>query len=407
MLTFLLVVFWGSLFLLVYPYVIYPVLLKLFDAVFGENHNLKTLDDDWPSVSFMISAFNEAEHIAEKLQNALELDYPADSLDIYVISDASDDGTDDIVREWATRHPRIHLVRQNVRRGKAAGLNVAMGQVRSDLVVFSDANAMFQPDAIKELVKYFANPEVGYVIGSALYYADDGNQAAGNEGVYWKFELFLKQVESRFYSVVGGDGAIYGIRRNLFWELADDDINDFVNPLQIVAHGYRGIYNPDAICWEDAAGDFEKEFRRKRRIVNRSWRATRRYLHLFSPGRHAKFLFELFSHKVIRWFGFVFLSLAFLSNLGLLAAGASPFYALTMAGQVLMGVLSLIALNLQRRERPIPTLVNLPYYFFLANYGAILGIIDAFRGETYTTWNHVRISENVEEGQPSERRPSP
>ena len=385
-------IFWICLFLLVYPYLIYPLILKLLARFFSANGKLAESREDWPAVSFIISAFNEEQVIGEKLENTLALDYPADKLEIIVISDASDDRTDEIVRAWSEKDSRIRLVRQEERRGKSAGLNHGVQAARGEAIVFSDANAMYKRDAIYELVKYFVNPEIGYVMGAALYNDGGDNEATESEGLYWRFELFLKEMESKFYSVVGGDGAIYAIRRNLFWTLKDDDINDFVNPLQIVAKGYRGIFNPRAICYEDAAEAFGKEFRRKRRIVNRSWRAVKRYLGWFNPIRQFRFLFELFSHKVLRWFSMVILIAMFVANILVVALSGHPFYAVTLAGMLLTVGLALYGASLDGKNRPIPKLVYLPYYFFLVNYAALLGIWDETRGVRHAVWNHVRDS---------------
>ncbi len=386
----LIYIFWISLFLLIYPYLIYPFVLKILSNLFGANKKLAETNGNWPAVTFIISAFNEAAVLDDKIRNTLDLDYPEDKLEIIVISDASDDGTDDIVKDWSKKEPRIKLVRQNERKGKSAGLNLGVAEAQGEAIVFSDANAMYKSDAIYELVKYFANPKIGYVMGAALYNDAGDNEATESEGLYWRFELFLKEMESRFYSVVGGDGAIYAIRRELFWTLKDDDINDFVNPLQIVSKGYRGIFNPQAICYEDAAEEFGKEFRRKRRIVNRSWRAVKRYISWFNPFRQFRFLFELFSHKVIRWFSMVILIAMFIANLLVVIFKPNIFYAITLGGMILSVLVALYGSALDGKNKPIPKLIYLPYYFFLVNYAALLGIWDETRGVRHSVWNHVR-----------------
>ncbi len=384
--------FWMCIFLLIYPYLIYPLLLKIFIKINGTKNEPPPNSNDRPSVTFIISVHNEAQVIEEKLANALALDYPQDRLDIMIISDASDDETDAIVEEWAKKHPPIRLVRQHQRRGKTAGLNAGIRQSTSDIIIFSDANAMYKKDAVSELVKYFAMPDTGYVMGAALYTDASESEASQSEGLYWKFELALKKLETKFHSVVGGDGAIYAIRRELYWPLEDDDINDFVNPLQIVAKGYRGIFNPDAICYEDAGGEFQKEFKRKRRIVNRSWRAVKRYISWFDAGRQFKFLFQLFSHKVIRWFSMAILFVLFVTNLLLTVYSQGLFFKIAFIGQVAMIVAALLGAYLDSKGKSIPKLIYLPYYFFLVNYAALLGIWDESRGIKHVVWDHVRES---------------
>jgi cellulose synthase/poly-beta-1,6-N-acetylglucosamine synthase-like glycosyltransferase len=385
-------IYWIALFSLVYPYAIYPLFLRILTRFSNANKILSEISGGWPSVTFIVSAYNEEQVIERKLRNALEMEYSQGQLEIMVISDASSDRTDDIVRDWGSKHPHIRLVRQEQRRGKTSGLNQGVKAARGDIIIFSDANAMYRKDAIRELVKYFANSEVGYVVGAALYNKSRESEATESEDMYWNVELVMKDLESKFYSVVGGDGAIYAIRKELYWNLDEDDINDFVNPLQIVAAGYRGIFNPQAICYEDAAEEFRKEFRRKRRIVNRSWRAVKKTLGKFSLLKHLRFLFMLFSHKVIRWFSLVILGILLIANLLLVVFSASFLYWLSLAGLIFSVFLALLGAYLDGRGSSIPKLIYLPYYYYLVNLAAVLGIIDEFKGIRHTIWEHVRES---------------
>ena len=396
--------FWILAFLLVYPYLVYPLLLRLLTAI-GLHARTPLVDTaHLPWVTFIISAFNEAAVIAEKLGNTLAIDYPAERFEVIVISDASDDGTDEIVQSWSDRDPRIKLVRQNERHGKSAGLNHGVAAASGAVIVFSDANAMYKPDAVRELVKYFVTPDVGYVMGAALYnQGATDSEATESEGLYWKFELALKKLESAFYSVVGGDGAIYAIRQELFFPLRQDDINDFVNPLQIVAKGYRGIFNPVAICYEDAAEEFGKEFRRKRRIANRSWRAVKRTIGQYRFPRDVKFLWTLVSHKVLRWFSMPMILALFVVTAAL-AWSASPIYQVALAGQVYLFMAAFAGAYLDKRQRNIPVFIYLPYYFYLVYYAAMLGLYDEWRGIKHAVWNHVRDQEG---SSPSTGNPAP
>ncbi len=390
------ITFWLLAFLLVYPYLIYPALLKLLIKLGFHAGQLAENIAELPRVTFIISAYNEEAVIGEKLRNTLEIDYPTDKFEVIVISDACDDRTDEIVNEWAEKDPRIRLVRQNERRGKTAGLNKGVAAASGDFIVFSDANAMYKRDAVRELIKYFVTPEVGYVMGAALYTdTEDGGESAESEGLYWQFELMLKKLESEFYSVVGGDGAIYAIRRELFFELRDDDINDFVNPLQIVAKGYRGIFNPRAICHEDTAEDFSKEFKRKRRIANRSWRAVKRTIGWYRFPRDAKFLWELVSHKVIRWFSMPMIIALFLITLALALFTQNIFYEVALAGQIYLFAAAFLGAYLDKKQSVIPKLVYLPYYFYFVYYAAMLGIWDERKGIKHAVWNHVRDAETA------------
>jgi cellulose synthase/poly-beta-1,6-N-acetylglucosamine synthase-like glycosyltransferase len=385
------VAFWLASFLVVYPYLIYPVLLRVL-ARRGPVHAPALILQEPPSICLIISAHNEEKVIAEKLGNATALDYPVERLEIIVVSDASSDRTDDIVRRAQARDPRIRLLRQDEHRGKSAGLNKALEIASAEIIVFSDANAIYDRNAVRELARCFADPKVGYVVGAALYHDASASRAAENEGLYWKLEMLLKRLESDYYSVVGGDGALYAIRRRLFRPLQDDDISDFVNPLQIVAAGYRGQFNAKAFCYEAAAETFAKEFGRKRRIVNRSWRAVRRYAHLLRFERDGRFIFMLLSHKVIRWLTLPLVGVAWLTN-GMLL-GSRVMYTLTWCAITGSILLACLGAALERAGRLQPRLIAMSYYFYLVNLAGLLGIWDEYRGVRYVTWDHVRRTRN-------------
>jgi cellulose synthase/poly-beta-1,6-N-acetylglucosamine synthase-like glycosyltransferase len=381
-------VFWLASLLVVYPYLIYPLILRLLAALSPARRAPGTTADSLPKVTFVISAFNEEAVIARKLENTLALDFPADRLEVIVASDASSDRTDEIVRTAAAKERRVRLVRQEERRGKSSVLNKAVEAASGEIVVFSDANAIYEANAIRELVRDFSDAKVGYVVGAALYSDAGGKPAGESEGIYWKFELFLKRIESRVHSVVGGDGAIYAIRRHLFWEFKEDDISDFVNPLQIVAAGYRGLFNPAARCYEHAGETFSKEFRRKRRIVNRTWRAVRRYGYQLNLRDHGRFLFMLLSHKVVRWYALPLILVAWLANSALL--GESSFYAWTWAAITASVALAGVGALFERLGWRQPRLVYIFYYFYVVNLAGLLGIWDEWRGVRHVTWDHIR-----------------
>ncbi len=373
-----------------YNYIFYPLILYLYQKR-HRNRLYPRPWSEWPPVTLIISAFNEAAVMGKKLQNSIELDYPAEKLEILVVSDASTDGTDEIVQRWMEQDERIRLIRMPERRGKTAGLNRAVPQARGEIIIFSDANAMYEKTAVQELVRYFSDARVGYVVGKAVYLEENTSPASFSENIYWKYELWIKQLESDFHSVVGGDGAIYAIRRSLFDPLQADDINDFVNPLQIVAKGYRGIFNPNAVCYEYAASEFMKEYWRKRRIVNRSWRAFKRYVKLFDLQKQWQFLFLLFSHKVIRWFNWVLLIIVYVTTILINLWDDAPLFRIMLILEGLFVIFSVIGFWFDRKKRPIPIVFYLPYYYHLINLAALAGIVDDLRGKKYVKWDHVRV----------------
>lgn len=338
-----------------------------------------------PRVTLLISAHNEAVVIRGKLENSLALDYPRDLLEILVVSDCSDDGTDEIVLGFASQG--VHLVRLNEHLGKSAGLNLAYHQASGEILIFSDANAMYQPDAVRSLVSHFSDPGVGYVVGNARYLERSSpTDSAQSEGLYWKLETWLKKKESDFGSVVGGDGAIYAIRRELYSPLRPTDINDFLNPLQIIAQGYRGVYEPSAVCFEEAGDTFEKEFRRKIRIVSRSLNAVRRAPRVLLPWIQPRHWFALVSHKILRWFAAFFLLLALLASLAL---WSTPFYRDAFFLQLAFYFLAIVGWILESRIST-PIFLYLPYYFTLVNLAAVLGIFKCLTGSLTSTWQTIR-----------------
>lgn len=381
--TVALIVFWLSCAVLLYVYLGYPLFLFLFARSRPGQER-----PSWPlpSVTLLISAYNERTVIGQKLANSLNLDYPRDLLQILVVSDCSDDGTDEIVRSFAS--DGIQLVCQPERLGKSAGLNLGFKEAKGDILIFSDANAIYQADALRQLVAPFCDPTAGYVVGNARYLDDRGViPSADSEGLYWELETWLKERESDFASVVGGDGAIYAIRRELYEPLRPTDINDLLHPLQIILKGYRGVYQPDAICHETAGDSFEKEFRRKVRIVSRSFSAVRRAWAVLLPWNQFRHWMCLVSHKLLRWFAPFFLICLAGSSIYL---WSGPFYLIVALLQLFFYALALIGwLTKGRGSR----FLYLPYYFCVVNLAAFLGLLKSLGGSLSSTWQTVRHDE--------------
>ena len=373
--------FWVCVVGVVMPYLIYPAWLYLLSR-------LRRVGDPGAAVlpvTFVISAYNEADVIAEKIVNTLALDYPQELLQILVISDESDDGTDEIV----SRFERVELIRQSPRAGKSAGINASFKDFHGEVIVFSDANAIYDRDAVTRLVRHFDDAKVGYVAGRQLY-RTGGGAAQASENTYWDFELKLKAWESRLSSVVGGDGAIMALRRNLFSPLRDDDINDFVLPLRIVAAGYHGRFEPQAICYEEAAPSLRGEFLRKVRIVNRSLRAVTRVPNTLNPFKVGIFSAQLFCHKVVRWFAAYFMLGALITS-GMLAASGSWLYLLLLVIQCGGYVMALAA-----RWTPLGRFkpAMLLYYFCMANIAGGFGVLNFLLGRKFSTWTPQRDADS-------------
>jgi cellulose synthase/poly-beta-1,6-N-acetylglucosamine synthase-like glycosyltransferase len=371
--------FWCTACLLLYVYAGYPILVGVLARFVPREEEPPVAFQS--SVTLLISAYNESAVMAEKLENSLALDYRKDLLEIVVISDCSDDGTDDIVHRYGEFG--VRLVRQNQRQGKSAGLNLAVPQAKGQILVFSDANALYRPDAIRHLLCHFVDPRVGYVVGNSRYVEKASlSNPAEAEGLYWKLETWLKQKESAFYSVVGGDGAIYAIRQELYSPLRPTDISDFLNPLQIIDRGYLGIFEPAAVSYEETAESFSREFRRKVRIVSRSLNAVRRADGILNPFRWPRHWLLLVSHKLLRWFAPIFMIGMFTASLAL---WKSPFFRVAGLLQVLFYTMALIGWALQSRERSW-RIFSLAFYFCLVNVASLVGCFKCLRGDLSGTW---------------------
>jgi cellulose synthase/poly-beta-1,6-N-acetylglucosamine synthase-like glycosyltransferase len=376
-----LVLFWGAVGLVVYTYMGFPVLLWLRARLFARPH----LEADMtPSVSLVICAHNEAAVIVRKLQNVLSLDYPRECLQVVIASDGSDDGTDSLVR--AFDDPRVELL-SLPRSGKIAALNPAVGASRGEVLVFSDANSMFESDAIRVLVRPLADPAVGGVAGDQRYLPKSGARD-GSEGerAYWDLDRWLKDWQSRAGSVTSATGAIYAIRRDLFRWVPAGITDDFAVSTGVVAQGYRLVYARDAVAWEEAAPR-GAEFRRKVRILTRGLRGVWIRRELLNPFRHGFYALQLFSHKVLRRLVAVpFLVVLLVSPL-LWSEGL--VYRLALVGQVLLyGTACLGAVTAGRGRRL--TVLELPLYFCSVNLAALVAFQRALRGRVVDIWEPSR-----------------
>ena len=342
----------------------------------------------------LISAYNEAEVIRAKLENTLALDYPSDRLEIVVCSDASDDGTDAIVEEYRSRGVVLHRLPQRL--GKTAGLNAAVPQATGEIVVFSDANAMYEPKAVRNLVRNFADPSVGCVTGESRYVAGNAATADRGERAYWTYEIKLKRLESAVGSMVGGDGAVYAIRKDLWQELPETAINDFLNPLQIVAAGWRAIYEPEAICYERTAGELRLEFARRVRIVSRSWRAVFQAPAVLNPFQVGFFALQVVSHKLLRWLSVVYVFLGAFALMSFVAT--STPYRLELAAFAFVIASMYLVAPMGRRIDAFAS------YFLVINVASFVGVVRGTFGRVSPIWSTGRDHAEAATAAPFERR---
>lgn len=377
--------FWFSIFAIFYAYFGYPIALSII-ALFKPRQPYEPYEPYEPMVSLLISAYNEEGIIKEKLKNALSLDYPANKLEIIVISDASEDKTDEYVEDFFGKG--IRLLRQEIRQGKTAALNMAVPQARGEIIVFSDANSMYDRSAIKNLVKNFKNPVIGFVTGRTKYVSNHGSSATESTSLYNKIEQFTKGLESKIGSCVGADGAIFAIRKELYKPLKSYDINDFVIPLKIIEQGYQGILENEVFCIEETPRDTKGEFNRQVRITNRTIRAMVNNKALLNPIKFPLFSIELISHKIIKFMLPFFMVIVFVTNCFLVATGF--FYYLILALQVFFYILAYWG-YMDKQAQNKNRLASMPYAFSMVSLAILLGWIKYFSGETYSTWTSERV----------------
>jgi len=369
-----------SLAMLVYVYLGYPLAVMLLAAL----RRRRVRAEDRPvSVTVLTAARNEAGCIAETVRNKLAADYPPELLEVIVVSDASDDGTDAILADLAAADPRVRWLRQDPREGKTAALNRASALARGEVLVFSDANSLYAPEALRRLVAPFADPEVGYVTGRMVYRAPDGSLSGEGCSAYMRYENALRRWETGVGSVVGVDGGIDAVRRECYVSMRPDQQPDFVLPLSVVEQGFRVVHAPDALLYEDALADSGDEFRMRVRVTLRAWHALRDMSALFNPARFGLYAWQLASHKALRYLAPVFQVAALVANA--LLVGRAPVWDVLM---LLQGVFYAAALaGLATGGRGMPPLVVFPYYLCLLNSAAGLALIKFLRGERQVVWN--------------------
>jgi glycosyltransferase involved in cell wall biosynthesis len=336
-----------------------------------------------PRLTVLIAAFNEEREIGRTVANKLQQDYPAERLDVIVISDGSTDRTEAIVKDLAQgAGGRLRLLRQEPRQGKTQALNRAAAEATGEILVFSDANSIYAPDAIRRLVRSFADPSVGYVTGQMVYTNPDGSGIGEGSGAYMRYENLLRALETRLHSVVGVDGGIDAVRRELYVPMRADQLPDFV-PLNVVEQGKRVVYDPDAKVYEAALGAAADEFRMRVRVSLRALWALFDKRGLLHPLRHPLFAWQLFSHKVLRYAAFV--PLAGLLAFNALAAGGHPFYSGFLALQLLAYGLAAVGPVLSQLRSVAPGMLA-PYYFVLLNLACAAAFWKFLNGQRIATW---------------------
>jgi len=368
------VLFWTSILLVAYTYVGYPFVLWALGRLRPRHVRKQRI---CPSVSVIIAARNEADKIRQKIEGTLTLDYPPSLLEVIVASDASDDGTDDIVREYATRG--VMLVRAPQRGGKEYSQGLAVAVARGEILVFTDVATILEPDALSHLVQNFADPTVGAVSTEDLL-VDAGGVPTG-EGLYVKYEMWVRRLESQFHSLVGLSGSCFAIRRELCAHWSPTLASDFMGAIQAARNGYRSVTDPSVRGKLTTVTSTRLEVHRKIRTFLRGITVLLANLDLLNPLAHGRFAFQLISHKLSRFVSPLIL-VALLTASGMLMGGG--MYHLLFWGQVSfygLGMLGLLVPSLQRLK-----LVRIPCYFTVVQMALIVAWGRYLRGHRQVAW---------------------
>ncbi|MFA5014855.1 MAG: glycosyltransferase family 2 protein [Actinomycetota bacterium] len=376
------IIFGVSFFLIAHTYIFYP----LFLLVLGRKRR-KTIivnDCDLPTASLIISAYNEEEVIREKIENSLAIDYPRGKLKIIIVSDGSTDETNRIAREYAK--VGIFLNDFPERLGKPKTLNKTILQERTTLIILSDANTIYEPDAIKKLVRNFVDPRIACVCGELKFKGDRKTEVAGLENFYWRFEQFLKKREGERGALLGANGGIYAFHRELFEPLPPNSIvDDFIIPLKMLEKGYKIVYEPEAVGYEKTTNAISQEMERRIRIGAGDFQVLFLTQKMLNPNiGFASFAF--ISHKLLRWLTPFFLILLFISN-AILAVG--PVWNLVFFLQCLFYLLALFGFLFYTFGLRL-RLFGIPYYFSAMNLALLLGFIRFCSGAQSVTWEKTQ-----------------
>jgi cellulose synthase/poly-beta-1,6-N-acetylglucosamine synthase-like glycosyltransferase len=374
-------IFWACAAILIYVYLGYPLLLALI-AAFARRPEPEP--DYLPTLSVLLSAYNEEAHIGQKIERTLKLDYPADKLEVVVVSDGSVDRTDSIVRSF--HDSRVRLLRIPSRRGKTNAQNEGVRICRGEIVVFSDATTLYHSQALRHLASNYQDPRVGAVSGRYQYFDPAGQSPTGLGSIaFWNYENLIKTFQSKIKTITGCCGCIYSIRRRLYTPLPDDIISDLVQPLKVILKGYRVIFERRALAYEETTQSAQQEFSMRVRVVTRGMRGLLSVPDLLKPWKWPWESFQLLSHKVLRWLVPFFLIGLFVTSAIL---WSQPIFKLFFLAQALFYLTAIFSLFVPAHRRWKP--FAMPLYFCTLNAAALVSLLEVCRGKRYVVWETVR-----------------
>ena len=370
---------------LYYIYDGYLRLLQVLRLAFKYSNNPKPIiERKLPSVTVLLTVFNEAAVIVERLQNILSSDYPPHLLEVLVASDGSTDETEDLVRQFGEK--QIRLFRPAAREGKTGTQNQAIPMARGEIILFTDAGTRFDKNFIKNVVSPFQDSAVGAVDGRLLLVSDPESGVSQNQSRYWRYELRLRELESHLGILAVASGACLAVRRELLKPMDPAYGEDCMVPLDVASQGYRVVHHAKALATDLLDNDPEKEFRTRVRMTLRNWQGTWSRRHLLNPVRSPGLAFALWSHKILRWMSPLFLILLFISAT-VLALEGNGFFQACVGLLAILGVAGLLGRQAERHRFVLPGTSTI-YSFLLANAGFFIGLWKSLSGHKVTLYRH-------------------
>lgn len=382
----MIIAFWICLFLVFYTFFGYGILLYLLiqiKRIFKPSKRPLYTFDRLPSCTLIVAAFNEEDFIIEKIKNTLELKYPTGKLEFIFVTDGSSDRTPELVAAY----PKIKLLHSAERKGKITAVHRAMQHVKTELVVFTDANTFLNPEALVHLCRHYRDDQVGAIAGEKRVAIEESTDATAGEGFYWKYESKLKAWDSELYSVVGAAGELFSIRRNLYEPVASNSVlDDFMISMRIAEKGFIIVYEPEAYALESSSANINEELKRKIRIAAGGIQSIIWLKALLNPFRFPTLSFQYISHRVLRWTITPFLMIAaFILNCMLILADASGIYTIIFVLQVLFYSSAYLGKVFEDRKLRIK-LLFVPYYFCMMNYAVLAGLHRFLFGGQSVIW---------------------
>lgn len=396
---FLEISFWFCIGLVAYTYVGYGIIawiLVKIRKILGKEFKKYNDSTFLPKVTLVVPAYNEMACIEAKVKNTFGLDYPSELMEVLFVTEGSNDGTSEYINSLKDHYSNLNMIGGDTRRGKIEAMNIAIKTINTPIVIFTDANTNLNNQVIKNIVRHFQDPVVGAVAGEKRIETEGSEAAAGaGEGLYWKYESFLKKLDTELYSVVGAAGELFAVRTHLFGEVEKDTLlDDFIVSLRIAANGYRVIYEPNAFASERPSFSIQEEMKRKIRIAAGGFQSIARLDYLWNIFRFGLLSFQYVSHRAMRWAVAPFcLPLIFLLNIILFFIDTNfidqPTYQLIMLAQIVFYLMAIIGYYLENKKIRVKALF-VPFYFSFMNYCAIKGYFRYRNGLTSGIWEKAK-----------------